>query len=236
MNLNIPLSSNKELFILGDHHGDYDKLFHILEHPSFKGVHIIHVGDGGEGFLKPKAQINSFEIINQKFKDLDITYYSIRGNHSDPNYFNGDILMSNFVLLPDYSTIEYRGDKILLVGGSISVDRKLRKEGISWWRDEVFEFKKDLIQECDTLITHSAPDWSIQNIDRSVFAKWLKVDPDLKEECRQEGELLASLVEAAKPRLHFCGHFHQYSFSIKENCKSRILAEMQMIHYDKDFL
>ena len=150
---------SKPIFITGDNHGKYDVLFRFIEAYDIRDCILIHVGDGGIGFISAEKQQRQFEHYNDRFKSRGIEYLSIRGNHDDPAYFDGSVNLSHFKLLPDYHTQIINDEKFLFVGGAISIDRKIRKEGFSYWKDEPFVLDKSKIEECDVLITHSAPIW-----------------------------------------------------------------------------
>ena len=89
----------KPIYILGDHHGDYEAVFSILKERGISNTTVVHVGDGGEGF--PDWSTATAETLNRRFAALEIDYLSIRGNHSDPAVFDGSVMLSNFKLLRD---------------------------------------------------------------------------------------------------------------------------------------
>jgi predicted phosphodiesterase len=144
---------SQPIYILGDIHGNWSGLFQKIRDYEIKDSTIISVGDIGIGFIP-----NAFEEKNNFFKDRNITFMGIRGNHDDPSYF-GRIAYPNFKLLPDYHTEVLNGQRFLFVGGAISIDRTgpERVSGESWWIDEVLNFNEDKIVECDVLVTHSMP-------------------------------------------------------------------------------
>ena len=148
---------NKTVYIIGDHHGSYNNVMHKLYANGIKDCLLIHVGDGGEGFYSHEEELKTFNILNAEFESLGIEYMSIRGNHSDPAYFDGSINLSHFKLLPDYSRQVINGEEFLFVGGAISIDRAIRVLNKSYWADEPFVLKPELAGKCDVLITHSAP-------------------------------------------------------------------------------
>jgi len=63
---------------LGDNHGQYDKLFKKLDDLEVNNCTLIHLGDGGEGFLPHKKQMRQFEHLNECFKKRDIKRTSNR--------------------------------------------------------------------------------------------------------------------------------------------------------------
>jgi hypothetical protein len=97
----------KPTYILGDHHGDYEAMFAALEERGIGDARIIHVGDGGEGF--PDWRAATAESLDSRFAAFGIEYLSIRGNHSDPAFFDGRVMLPNFKLLRDSPTLHLNG-------------------------------------------------------------------------------------------------------------------------------
>jgi hypothetical protein len=126
----------KPIYILGDHHGDYEGVFSVLSERGIRDATVIHVGDGAEGF--PDWRATTAESLDKRFAALGIQYLSIRGNHSDPAFFDGSVMLPNFKLLCDFTTLHLNGQSWLLVGGAISIDRIDRVLGRTWWPGEAF--------------------------------------------------------------------------------------------------
>lgn len=222
--------NNVQVLILGDNHGKYDALFNKIKSNNISDCVLIHVGDGGEGFLSHEKQMRQFEHLNDFFKKHNIEYLSIRGNHSDPAYFDGSINLSNFKLLPDYTTLTLNDKKFLFVGGAVSIDRRIRKEGISYWSDEKFVLDTSKIARCDVLITHSAPSWN-GPCDKFDIIGWCEKDPTLWDECLQERKEHDILIKLTGARKHYCGHFHTFSSVDHDGCYSYILDELELIEH-----
>jgi hypothetical protein len=134
-------------------------------------------------------------------------------------------------LLPDYHTQIINGEKFLFVGGAISIDRKIRQEGFSYWENEPFVLDESKIEECDVLITHSAPTW-LGPFDKKVILSWCEKDEFLWRDCLKEREDHDILFELAKPKKSYAGHFHK-RFSVDINgCRAKILAELEIIPHN----
>jgi UDP-2,3-diacylglucosamine pyrophosphatase LpxH len=218
------------ILLVGDHHGQWDRLFEKINYYKINNCVLIHVGDGGEGFKIKKKQLREFDLLNNLFKKHNIRYWSIRGNHSDPFYFNGNIKLSNFELLDDYTVRELNGEKFLFVGGAVSIDRLYRREGLSYWRDETFVLDESKIQECDVLITHSAPSW-VGPFDKQGISSWCEKDPTLWDECLTERKDHDTLLKLSKPKRSYHGHFHLYSQVEHNGTVATILDELQIIEH-----
>jgi predicted phosphodiesterase len=209
------------VFVIGDTHGEWDELFVHLDNAYLEDCVLIHVGDIGIGFVSAEMQIRKLNASNARFKERNIMFYGIRGNHDDPAYFSGDVVFSHLELLPDYTTKTLADKKFLFVGGAISIDRTGRILNRSWWQDEEFVLRPDLITTCDVLITHTAPTWNFQT--EKATSTWFDADPTLWDECIKERQNTDKLIELSQCRKHFCGHFHTSSFVSVNGCDSTIL-------------
>lgn len=223
---------NKPIYIAGDSHGQWDSLFKKIEDYDIKDCILISVGDLGIGFISHDKQMRQFDQLNNRFKKHNIQYMSIRGNHDHKLYFEGidRVVLSHMELLDDYTYKTLNDQKFLFVGGAISVDRTRRTEGVSYWKDEVFVLDESKIEQCDVLVTHSAPTWN-WNSTKDNIKWWCDQDPTLWDECRKEREDHDKIIELGKPSKHYCGHMHVSSTAFVGGCHSRILAELEIIQH-----
>lgn len=221
---------NQDIYIVGDTHGEWEALFRKIDHLGIGNCYLIHVGDGGEGFLTKEKQLRQFEHLNNCFKKRNIQYKSIRGNHSDPDYFQGQVKHSHFELIPDYTYREFNGEKFLFVGGAISIDRRLRVPHMSWWEDEAFVLKPELVEKVDVLITHTIPQWS-GDFQKSGIVSWCEKDSTLWEEAVIERENISKLIELCQPKKHYSGHFHKSCFTSYNGCDSLILDILEIVEH-----
>jgi len=204
------LDKEKPILFLGDHHGAWLYVLDIIKDNNISDCYIICVGDGGEGFISKEKQLRQFDYLNNEFKNKNIEYKSIRGNHSDPYYFQKDniIQLSNFQLIEDYTIMEYGDKKIQFIGGAISIDRTGRREGISYWEDEKVVFDKDKCQSVDILVTHTAPSWCFPQQFNEMVYGWAGEDAYLLEDLTDERTVMDEIFKLCKPSLHLYGHFH----------------------------
>jgi len=225
MNGNIKiLDKNKQLLFLGDNHGNWNDLLYEVESGNISDANIISVGDLGVGF-RPNRDLEQYQSLYEQFKDSNINFYGIRGNHDDPSAFKGDnrICLDNFELIEDYSIFEYNSKLIQFVGGAISVDRTARKVGISYWENEGVVFDKDKLRNVDILVTHTAPSWCFPQTFNEMVYGWAREDADLLEELTDERAVMDEIVKTCKPSLHLYGHFHSSWNEEINGCKHRLL-------------
>jgi hypothetical protein len=220
----------KPVLLIGDIHGAFGRLKNLIHHQGIENCYLICVGDLGIGFqYTPAGELKGCTDLNDYFAKKNIHFMSIRGNHDDPEYFNGSnrMKLSNFELLEDYTVRELNGEKFLFVGGAISIDRLYRVPGKSYWHDEAFVLKPDLVTDCDVLVTHSGPTWN-GPFDKEGLAGWGEKDPELWNDCFKERIDHDELIKLSKAKMHYCGHFHSYHWVEMNGCYSTILSIEQV--------
>lgn len=223
----------KPIYIIGDIHGKVDALQQIIDEKDITDCFLICVGDFGIGFKQNRIkELRAIEHFNKYLAPRNINFLSIRGNHDDPSYFGGKgrVVHSHFELIEDYTLREINGEQFLFVGGAVSVDRRIRKEGVSYWNDEKFVLDVSKLQRCDVLITHSAPSWN-GPCDKDGIRGWCEKDPAIWDECLQERKDHDILIKLTGARKHYCGHFHVFSSVDHDNCYSYILNELDIIEH-----
>jgi hypothetical protein len=219
------LNKNKPLLFLGDHHGEWSYLIDIIDNKQISNCYLISVGDSGIGFTDNATQIKNANYLNYEFKERNIVFMSIRGNHDDPDYFQGDdrVALDNFELIEDYTLMEYDDKKIQFIGGAVSIDRTSRTEGRSYWEEEVVKLDRDKCKEVDILVTHTAPSWCFpQQFNQTVY-DWVNEDAYLLEDLTDERAIMDEIFKLCKPYLHLYGHFHSSWTEEINGCKHKLL-------------
>ena len=222
----------KPTYILGDNHGDYEAVYSALKERGIRDATVIHVGDGAEGF--PGWNASTAKRLNERFSSLGIEYLSIRGNHSDPDFFDGRVMLPNFKLLRDYTTLHLNGQSWLLVGGAISIDRLHRLPGRTWWLGEAFELREDQAQPADVLVTHSGPEWIGPGCRNELVRAWANAEAvvgcdTLISELQAERQAHEKLFRLVKPQTWYLGHFHERAEKPYLGCRTRILDCNELI-------
>ena len=239
------------ILLLGDIHGNFDKLKSQITRADITDCVIIQVGDFGIGFNKESYDKGILNNLNSFLSERNITLYAIRGNHDNPNCFDGTWVWSNLQLLKDYSILELEDWKILLIGGAVSVDRYFRKKKdfqsvifggkmdltserlVSWWSDEVVTMDRHFLENVrgvDVLITHTTPDFCHPN-NRYGFGQMIEdfslnddnLISDLTFEREQMSEIFTILKKNNDIEKHFYGHFHRSHVEEIEGCSHRLL-------------
>lgn len=154
--------------IQSDNHGNVKTLQNNIDMYGSSGMTIFHVGDFGYSltslYQNEYQYHKSLKGFNKFLKARGIIMYVIRGNHDNPSYFDGRFTLSHLKLVPDYSVVNLHDENWLLVGGAISIDRRARKQGISYWKDEEFNLQFDKIsamRNISNVVTHTAPGFGL---------------------------------------------------------------------------
>jgi hypothetical protein len=212
------------LYFMGDHHGYWENVFSIIKSHDIRDCNLIHVGDGGEGFLSPEKQLRQFQQINKFFGARGILYKSIRGNHSDPSYFvDGKFKLSHFELIEDYQVATYKDKTIQFIGGAISIDRTQRVPTISYWEEEEVKFDRDKCQKVDILVTHTAPSRCFPQKFNEIVYNWALRDANLLSDLIEERAVVDEIFKLCQPNLHLYGHFHSSCTETIEECTHKLL-------------
>jgi len=127
----------KNLYLCGDIHGEWRSfVWNAVERYKINDASIIIVGDFGVGF--DGQLLRDIERTERKLEKHNIKVYAVRGNHDDPDYFDGRKLSEHVTLLKDYSETEIEGFNVLPIGGANSVDIEDRlKTNTLWERQKV---------------------------------------------------------------------------------------------------
>ncbi len=206
----------KSIIGAGDLHGQIESLvFKLQEQYKITDSVCFCAGDIGLGFYKENYYLNLFKQLNNKLSKKNNTLLLIRGNHDDPGYWTTEKFnTSNILLIPDYTIVTVNDKKVLCVGGAISIDRTLRKDGIDYWKNENFTFKEDKLNQvtADIVITHSAPTFCFPN-SKSEIKYWLEKDHNLEKDIDQERDFHNNLyykliLNGHHPTKWIYGHFH----------------------------
>ena len=210
------------ILVCGDLHGDLDIIPDFIKNNNLKNCAVIVAGDFGIGFNDVLKEYKRMDYLNGRLEKYNSTVFVIRGNHDDPNYFNGQLnLNKNHVkFVDDYTVLNINGWNILCVGGAVSVDRTFRKkyisgEGRDYWANEIFIYDENKIDDLDNIdfvVTHTSPDFTYP-FTKDGIDYWLKRDEKLKYDVDLERSNATKLYNRLVENKHkimawYYGHFH----------------------------
>ena len=210
------------IFVTGDTHGEISMsrlskkkwpMGATLTREDF----IIVAGDFGLLFypMPDAAEIWWTEWL----KERPFTVLVVDGNHDnherlarlpEENMFGSVVgkIADNIFHLKRGMVYEIAGKKILTFGGAESIDKAHRREGISWWKEEVPSYGDmdkciGSITNCenkvDYLIAHTCPT-TLASMILSTIGGQKNEDPT----CR----MLEHIITSCEFRDFYCGHWH----------------------------
>lgn len=218
------MEQERQLIFVGDIHGEWDKFFITLDRHSLNNCDIICVGDIDINFAHRPELIYK---LNDSFKELNIVFLGIRGNHDFPDIFDGSVDLPNFKLIPDYSVKEFNGQKFLFIGGSISIDRQLRTEGEDYWRGEVIRESELPKEKIDVIVTHDCPNF----VGLSCATLWDEIGNPVKTDAFNGRRILDKVWEQTKPDKWFYGHYHLSMNHVVDNTHFKCLNILELVEY-----
>ena len=218
----------KHLLFCGDIHGNFDVIPNFIRDQGLDTCAVFQAGDFGIGFEIDRKEQKHLDWLNKRMLHSNSDVFSVRGNHDNPKYFDGNTVLSNVNLLKDYSVVNINGWNILGVGGAVSVGRtdrtswwwhQAKKErGVNslndWWVDECLDFDEEILiglRDIDIVVTHSAPTFC-QPLTKGNIKQWLAKDEKLDTDVAVERFLLTRMYGILKENNRisewYYGHFH----------------------------
>lgn len=202
----------------GDWHASPEAAWAALEACAERGVErIVHVGD----FMYTGTDKHRFlRSLDKGTRRFGIPLSFIRGNHDDTNALRRIVAATDkptpegffpvtdaIHYIQDGTQWEWEGVRLAGLGGAFSVDHRARREGVSWWPDEVTdrEAAARLMREgqgTDILVTHDFPEGlPIRSLE--VPQGWLDIAGNEPNQ-----RLIREVVEAVEPQYLISGHMH----------------------------
>lgn len=249
----IDLSDKKisSLCFCGDIHGAFDSLLFSLKSQK-RPVVGIACGDIGFGFCKSEYYLQKFNAYEKALSKLGSYVVLVRGNHDDPDYFNHtDKILPELaeegkyphvIIARDYQTVKTSLGNILCIGGARSIDKVLRKPGLTWWEGEDISPFSEKIEKMisslpfniDIVASHTAPDFCMPK-DKSQLIAWLGYDPDVLADCDKERVEMTRafniIASAHKVKWWFYGHFHE-RFETLEKAPAKDIEPTKFVGLD----
>ncbi|MDE6690388.1 MAG: metallophosphoesterase [Clostridia bacterium] len=207
-----------KIYVTGDMHGTDLLAIHNFcdNRPELtKEDYIIIAGDFGgvwyEDILKEDLK---------RFSDLPVTVLFVDGNHENFDMLNaypvetwkgGKIhrIKPDIIHLMRGQVFEISGKTIFTFGGATSIDKEYRKEGQSWWPQELPTYEeldeglanlKRYGNKVDYIITHSCG-------MRALMYPRLRLAAGIKIDC-PESQMLSNFEDIVEFKHWYFGHFH----------------------------
>lgn len=169
------------IYITGDTHIPHDiSKLNMTNFPEQKNMtrndYVIVLGDFGLYWNKDKT----FEHWNKWLQNKNFTLLWIDGNHENFDWINsmpvtewhgGKVHKNgNIIHLMRGNCFEIEGKHFLALGGATSSDKEQRSIGISWWKEEEWNYKEQ--------------EFLFDNLEKT-FSSGIKIDYILSHTCPQ---------------------------------------------------
>ena len=204
----------------GDTHGNWPALLKALWH--FRPEVCLVAGDFGwwprlwdDALLSGREDARLSYLLEKKPAETEIRF--IEGNHEDLDHLFAHThdarrvhepveLRPKLWYQPRGSTLDLAdGRRVFCCGGGKSVDRFFRKEGASWFPQEIVKMRdipKDL-PRCEIVLSHTVPN------RLGVLETFPKLDPRCMDTSPDPTcEVLDHVFDAVRPDLWIASHLH----------------------------
>lgn len=207
------------IYITGDKHGEYQKVFEFCQkYDTSSDDVMIALGDTGINYYDDERG----KTLKEQLSKCHITFFCIHGNHENrpqniSTYkiamFHGGIVFyeeeyPNILFAKDAQIYDFNGYKVMAIGGAYSVDKYFRLlHNFNWWSDEQpsDEVKREALRNIkdrhiDVLLTHTCPK---KYIPYEAFIEGVNqsnIDFTTEEWLDQFTNL--------KLKKWYCGHYH----------------------------
>lgn len=206
------------IYVTGDVHGlnSFYKFDEFVQGRDLsKDDYMIIAGDCGVVW-----QEDELETTLAKFRSLPFTVLFVDGNHENFDMLNAypeeewrggkvHMIAPDVIHLMRGQVFEIEGKTFFTLGGATSLDRYMRKEGVSWWAEELPTFDdldegfRNLARydnKVDFIITHSCDERALYYPPLKTPYRYFKAYP--------ENALLTNIEERVEYGQWYFGHFH----------------------------
>lgn len=127
--------TSESVYAIGDLHGKFETLEWFLKQNDIKDATIVCCGDIGLGFQKEEKEKEELKkVFNKILKENNCYIVMFRGNHDNPERFDGSMSLDRVFVVPDYTLVTIKNSdnlekNILCIGGGLSIDRSYRLRG-----------------------------------------------------------------------------------------------------------
>lgn len=209
-----------KIMFAGDIHGSKSWWNVVVGWAAYKGCDaILQVGDLNY-FPNRPHKMEFIKYAAERSRDAGVPGYFIDGNHENHEVLKAKaesqknrtdegfcVIEEGLYYIPRGTIWNWNGVSFMGFGGAFSIDLEARQAGVDWFPQETIETsdvyraldKLDDHGPVDILITHEAP--SGLRWDRPFIEMYDKI-------CQGQRESVRNVVEAAKPKHLFHGHYH----------------------------
>lgn len=199
------------ILVIGDIHGNFKPLYNIND--NFENCVLVTAGDNGFGFDHIQKDLSNLRKLQRAFEKTGNQLFFMRGNHDKPSMYNSQsYIYDNVRLVSDYSILDCPNivTRVLMVGGSISIDRSMRTIGRSYWTGEdmyLDKEKAEKVRDITHVITHGIfPPIKIKSYLDDEFGLLGK---DIRNSEKNTYYLYQLLINNNDIKKWYFGHLHE---------------------------
>lgn len=202
------------VFLAGDWHGNRGWAQECFDLATAEGCDVlVQLGDFG---LWPGREAGWLDHVEGLAERSGIPMLWVDGNHEDHDSLDrwraesdkrGLVRMRAHVTWATRGARwNWSGRRFGALGGAVSVDRFLRREGVNWWAQEALsQADVDRLgdEPLDVLFAHAAPASGAMGLPP------LRLPGDIVRDARRTRDLISQAVARTRPELLVHGHYHQ---------------------------
>lgn len=213
----VPVDSSPEKVMLaGDWHGSTHWALSALEQALARGADtVIQVGDFG-WWVEGDFTREYLGSLQRFVHDTGLDFYWLDGNHEDHSREFTDERYPDLTYLPRGYRWSWWDKTWMSVGGAVSVDKAWRKEGVSWWPNEILTEEEVYYASrppgVDIVLAHDCP----KGVDIPGIGPNTKQRPgemrwpvDALARAEAHREKMRHIWKATRPTLWVHGHYHR---------------------------
>lgn len=212
---------------IGDVHGKFGRYGTILNDSPYRTHQIGDMGVGFRRYPHGNWQANPpYDLMVEK----GATFH--RGNHDNP-----EVCARHTQCIADGTVY----DRMMFIGGALSIDRKYRIEDFSWWPDE--ELSSDRLFELadvyavaqpEIMVTHECPELiAMIVVGRmpDMRGGFMKMNPEHASRTRV---MFDKMLERHRPKLWIFGHWHTPFDEVIDGTRFICLPELACLDVDTE--
>lgn len=219
-----PTGASERILVAGDTHGNLGWISTLAKLAArHRCAGIVQLGDFG--FWSDRGKHHT-PVLNERFLNaiaVDLSRYGVWMRVVDGNHDAVPLVLERYEPGPDGivalrrgldwatrgSRWEWAGVRFGALGGAVSIDKRMRTPGWTWWATEMIwpeDVERLGTEKLDVLVTHEAPEGVGQpGVDFGSLPVQLLQEESDSRACRR---LVEQARRATKPALLLHGHHH----------------------------
>lgn len=205
------------VFVTGDCHADFRKIYHFAEKMELKeGDAIIVLGDMGLFWRDDRQDADAF--IRNFEGNWKFNLYFVDGNHENFHQLNSlpedaegmGYISEHIRHLKRGRRYNINGKDILAIGGADSVDRDWRTPGLSWWPEEtITQADIDRVEpgHYDYVLSHTCPLYVFE-ANKPYLCTLSNIIDDEEPLFKISNNYLEKLLDKITFNEWYFGHYH----------------------------